>query len=273
MAYSSDPAETGRTARGFLPPQNEEERRLMRRVEELCTLAQRRGIPRYTGFLSDREQSLAEAAANRAQVTCIRFWGGFEDAERRVLCIEPEDAWQEEPVACLRLRAHLAPGAEPPAHREILGAVLGLGLERTCLGDIRPDPDHPGDCYLFLLQDKLDFVSANLTAAGHVRLDAAPCDQPPQSALREPERQLRQATVSSLRADSVLAAMLHTSRGQAAQVISEGRVQVNHVPLRSAHDAVYAGDIFTVRGSGRYRLQEIGGKSRSDRTFILFYQY
>ena len=63
------------------------------------------------------------------------------------------------------------------------------------------------------------------------------------------------------------------SRGQAAQVISEGRVQVNHVPLRSAHDAVYAGDIFTVRGSGRYRLQEIGGKSRSDRTFILFYQY
>lgn len=273
MAYSSDPGETGTAVRGFLPPQNEEERRLMRRVEELCTLAVRRGIPRHTGFLSDREQSLAEAAANRAQTTCIRFWGGFSEAERQVLCIEPEDAWQEEPVACLHLHAHLASGTAAPEHRDILGAVLGLGLERTCLGDIRPDPDHPGEYYLFLLEDKAEFVSANLTAAGRVRLDAELCDQPPESALREPERQLRQATVSSLRADSVLAAMLHTSRGQAAQVISEGRVQVNHVPLRSAYDAVYAGDIFTVRGSGRYRLQEIGGKSRSDRTFILFYQY
>lgn len=273
MAYSSD-GESGQAAvRGFLPPQNDEERRLMRRVEELCTLAGRRGIPRYTGFLSDREQSLAAAAANRVSCDCIRFWGGFDGAERRVLCIEPADAWQEEPVACLHLHAHLAPGAEPPAHRDILGAALGLGLERACLGDIRPDPDHPGESYLFLLQDKAEFVAANLTMAGNVRLSVQCCDAPPLSALREPERQIRQATVSSLRADSVLAAMLRISRGQAAQTISEGRVQVNHVPLRSAHDAVYAGDIFTVRGSGRYRLQEIGGKSRSDRTFILFYQY
>ena len=270
MASSSDGI---RPTRGFLPPQNDAERRLMRRVEELCTLAQRRGIPRHTGFLSDREQILARAAANRADCPCIRFDGGFPGAERQVLCIEPPDTWQLYPVACLRLTAHLAAGQPAPQHRDLLGAVLGLGLERVCIGDIRPDPSQPGISYLFLLEDKAEFVSANLTAAGHVRLDAEPCTQPPESALREPERQLRQATVSSLRADSVLAAMLHTSRGQAAQVISEGRVQVNHVPLRSAHDAVYAGDIFTVRGSGRYRLQEIGGKSRSDRTFILFYQY
>ena len=43
--------------------------------------------------------------------------------------------------------------------------------------------------------------------------------------------------------------------------------------LRTGHEPVYAGDIFTVRGKGRFRLQQVGGKSRSDRTFILFYQY
>ena len=64
MASSSDAAQPA--ARGFLPPQNDDERRLMRRVEELCALAERRGIPRHTGFLSDREQVLARAAANRA---------------------------------------------------------------------------------------------------------------------------------------------------------------------------------------------------------------
>ena len=53
MAYFSDTQDTP-AKRGFVPPQSDDERRLMRRVEELCRVAQSRGIPRYTGFLSDR---------------------------------------------------------------------------------------------------------------------------------------------------------------------------------------------------------------------------
>ena len=62
--YSSDTPQPA--CRGFVPPQNDDERRLMHRVEELCRVAEVRGIPRYTGFLSDREQSLAQAACNKA---------------------------------------------------------------------------------------------------------------------------------------------------------------------------------------------------------------
>ena len=91
--------------------------------------------------------------------------------------------------------------------------------------------------------------------------------------LAEPERDLRQTTVPSLRADCVLGAMLRISRGQAVQLIAEGRVEVGHVPLRSAHETVYEGDLFTIRGRGRFRLAQVGGQSRSDRTFIQFYQY
>lgn len=65
MASSSD---TANAVRGFVPPQNDDERRLMRRVEELCRVAVSRGIPRYTGFLSDREQSLAQAALQQDRV-------------------------------------------------------------------------------------------------------------------------------------------------------------------------------------------------------------
>lgn len=270
MASSSD---ASKPVRGFLPPQNDAEHRLMRRVEELCNLARSRGIPRYTGFLSDREQVLARAAANRAGCDCIRFWGGYPGAERQVLCIELPEAWQQDPVACLRITAHLAAGQAAPQHRDLLGAVLGLGIERVCLGDIRPDPDAPGTSYLFLMEDKVEFVAANLFEAGRTRVSAEPCDTPPETVLAEPEREIRQGTVSSLRADSVLGAMLHISRGQAAALISEGRVEVGHVPLRSAHEPVFEGDLFTVRGKGRFRLCEVGGKSRSDRTFIRFFQY
>ena len=102
MASSSD---TANAVRGFVPPQNEDERFLMRRVEELCRTAMQRGIPRATGFLSDREQALAQAALNREGCDFARFQGGWPDAERKVLCIEPPDSWPEEPVAVLHFTA------------------------------------------------------------------------------------------------------------------------------------------------------------------------
>lgn len=75
--YSSDTADTAPAVRGFVPPQNDDERRLMRRVEELCRICESRAIPRYTGFLSDREQSLAQAACNRAGCSCTAFGAGL----------------------------------------------------------------------------------------------------------------------------------------------------------------------------------------------------
>ena len=135
MASSSDTR-----TRGFVPPQNEDERFLMRRVEELCRTAMQRGIPRATGFLSDREQALAQAALNREDCDFARFQGGWPDAERKVLCIEPPDSWPEEPVAVLHFTAPQQGGSAVPGHRDYLGAILGLGLDRACLGDILPNP-------------------------------------------------------------------------------------------------------------------------------------
>lgn len=99
------------------------------------------------------------------------------------------------------------------------------------------------------------------------------CTELPPRLLTGPERELHEATVSALRADAVLAAMMHTSRTKAAEYIAAGRVEVNHLPLRAAHEAMYVADIITVRGVGRFRLAEIGGKSKKDRQFISFYQY
>ena len=80
-------------------------------------------------------------------------------------------------------------------------------------------------------------------------------------------------TVTHLRPRTNTFQAVFRVRSIAAQAIQSGRVEVNHVPLRTAHEDVFEGDIFTVRGVGRYRLVAIGGKSRKDRLFISFYQY
>lgn len=270
MASSSDSAPT---SRGFVPPQNEDERRLMHRVEELCRVADAREIPRYMGFLSDREQILAQAACHRVGFSAMRFWGGYDQAERKVLCLEPPQAWQEEPLAYLQLKAMTLSGEKTPGHRDYLGSILGLGLDRACVGDLVQDPQDATVFYGVVLADKQAFIAAELTSAGRCPVQAVCCDVLPERIAQGLQRSIQEATVPSLRVDAVLAAMMHTSRARAAEYIAAGRVEINHLPLRSSHEPVFAQDIFTVRGVGRYRLTEIGGKSRKDRVFISYFQY
>ena len=256
MARSIDTQQSA--VRGFVPAQNDEERFLMRHVEDLARAAFGRGIARYSAFLSDREQQLAQAALNRAgapEESC-RFEGGWPDAERRVLCLEPEDCYPASPVCCVRLRCRALAGAQLPVHKDYLGSLMGLELRREALGDIVLPPEEPGVAYLFALEP----------AAQQLALDEVP-------EFAQAERRLQTATVSSLRLDAVLAAMLRCSRGMAAELVAAGRVEINHLPVSSAHAPVYESDVFTVRGKGRFRLTALPGKSKKDRQIIEFFQY
>ena len=272
MARSIDPQP--KAVRGFIPARTDEERFLMRHIEDLAHTAFSRGIARYSAFLSDREQDLARAALGRADVEDgFRFEGGWPDAERKVLCLEPEGSYGEAPICCVRLQCRALPGAALPAHKDYLGSLMGLALKREALGDIVLPEDRPGTAYVFALEPAAQLICRELFQAGHTELTTAllPLEEVPQ--FPQAEREVRSATVSSLRLDAVLAAMLRCSRGQAAELITAGRVEINHLPADKPHAPVYEDDVFTVRGKGRFRLTALPGKSKKDRSIIEFFQY
>ena len=236
--------------RGFVPARTDEERFLMRHIEDLARTAQSRGIARYSGFLSDREQELARAALGRAGLEeGFRFDGGWPEAERRILCLEPEYSYPENPICCVELQCRAQAGAVLPAHKDYLGSLMGLEIRREALGDIVLPPDAPGTAYVFALEP----------------------DEVPE--FRTAERRKCTATVSSLRLDAVLAAMLRCSRGQASELVTAGRVEINHLPAEKPSAPVYEGDVFTVRGKGRFALTALPGKSKKERLIIEFFQY
>lgn len=272
MAHSIDPA--AGAVRGFVPARNDEERYLMRHIEDLADAAFSRGIARYSAFLSDREQDLARAALGRAGVRDgWRFDGGWPEAERRVLCLEPEYSYGECPVRCVQLQCRALPGAALPAHKDYLGSLMGLELRREALGDIVLPADTPGTAYVFALETAGELICRELLQVGRTEVTATllSLDEVPE--FPQAERKTQTATVSSLRLDAVLAAMLHCSRGQACEWIAAGRVEINHLPAESAHAPVYEGDVFTVRGKGRFGLTALPGKSKKDRSIIEFFQY
>ena len=259
--------------RGYIPPQNDKERFLMRHIEDLARTAESRGIPRYSSFLSDREQVLARAALAKAGCGCWRLEGGYPEAERRLAAIEPESAWADSPLACVRLECRAAPGAQLPAHRDYLGSLMGLALKREALGDIVLPADRPGTAYVFALEPAARLICEELVQVGRAEVSCTrqPLEELPD--LAPAEREKRTAAVSSLRLDAVLAAMLHCSRGAAAALIEAGRVEINHLPTESVHAPVYEGDIFTIRGRGRFALTGLPGRTKKDRQIIEFFQY
>ena len=273
MARSIDPAP--RAVRGFVPARSDEERYLMRHIEDLARTAGSRGIARYSGFLSDREQDLARAALNRAAVpeTDYRFDGGWPDAERKLLCIEPEGSYPADPLCCVKLCCRALSGAALPGHKDYLGSLMGLELRREALGDIVLPDDQPGVAYVFALEPAAELICQELRQAGHTDLTATlqPLDALPP--FPQAERPRQTATVSSLRLDAVLAAMLRCSRGMAAELVTAGRVEINHLPAESIHAPVYEEDVFTVRGKGRFQLTALPGKSKKDRLIIEYFQY
>ena len=273
MAHSIDPA--AKAVRGFVPARNDEERYLMRHIEDLAHTASSRVIARYSSFLSDREQQLAQAALNRTTMPEeeSRFDGGWPGAERKLLCLEPADSYLASPLSCVRLQCRAIPGAQLPAHKDYLGSLMGLELRREALGDIVLPEDQPGVAYVFALEPAAELICQELHQAGHTDLTAEMQPLETLPAFPQVERPRQTATVSSLRLDAVLAAMLRCSRGMAADLVTAGRVEINHLPAESVHAPVYEGDVFTVRGKGRFQLTALPGKSKKDRSIIEYFQY
>ena len=146
-------------------------------------------------------------------------------------------------------------------------------LRREALGDIVLLADTPGTAYVFALETAGELICRELLQVGRTEVTTMllSLDEVPE--FPQAERKTQTATVSSLRLDAVLAAMLHCSRGQACEWIAAGRVEINHLPAESAHAPVYEGDVFTVRGKGRFGLTALPGKSKKDRSIIEFFQY
>lgn len=222
---------------------------------DLCRAAQA-GQARFTRFLEPPERAEAHQAA-RAEGVEVKFFGGYEGAERAVAAFyvgEPPGAW---PVACLRIdwRAEYASAS----HRDLLGALMGLGIDRSMLGDILVGEDY---ALLFALDAAAPTVLDGLSSAGRAKLSVRRSEAWELPAEKgAPVRD----TVSSMRLDAVAAAGFSMGRAQAREMIERGLVKLNHLPQERADARVQAGDLISARGLGRLRIDEEQGATKKGR--------
>lgn len=243
----------------------------LKRLRELALRAAHTGVPRFTRFMEPSTLNEARAAANKAGADCA-FWGGYEGAERVMAAFYADEAPDpsEYPMRALRLswNAKFA----NPAHRDLLGAVMGLGMEREAVGDVALGSHRGLPCaYLFVIPEMADYVAANLESAGRASLKVE--DAGDDIEIAPPEGSELRVTVQNARLDAVLAAGYHLSRSEAQRLISAGLVKLNHAPNLHADARVGEDDLISARGHGRLRVLSEMGESRRGRLALMLFKY
>ena len=142
-------------------------------------------------------------------------------------------------------------------------SLMALGMDRSLFGDLMVED---GTAYLLAMPEAAKSLQDEWHEAGHTAIRVRLLDAPPQ--FTPPQGAQMRDTVASLRLDCVLAAGMSLSRARAAEIIRQGIVQRNHTPEERVDTLLEAGDLLSIRGFGRIRLTEIGGRTRKDRISI-----
>lgn len=239
---------------------NDDEKRLIARLDELVRKAGS-GVPGYSDFLDLHQQELARAVAANGPAVSWRLDGGYEQAERKRLVAGPE--WEAQADAGLVYLRIATPGYKEdyPGHRDYLGAVLNLGIKREKLGDIvlqKTSAILISDCGL------AGFISQQLTRVkrSSVSVDTIPARD---FVFEPPETTSRQISLASLRLDTAAAAAFNLSRSEVSEAIESGKAKINQREIFKGSAPVKKGDLISLRGRGRFRLEEVGGTSRKGR--------
>lgn len=238
------------------------------KLDDLFDAAERKCIPKFTSFLDESRQFLAQKYLKANRRTGWMFWGGYEGAGRRMLGVFPdymEPAPEQFPAASFTAFYRKA---DSLTHRDFLGSLMALGIKRDAVGDILPAE---GYC-LFFTTDKVEaLVLDEIQKVGRtgVRVESGL-----HMALPEGEKfQEISGTVASLRLDCVVALLTGKSREKAGELIQGGLVAKNYLLCDSNSAAVNPGDILSVRGFGKARLAEEVRMTKKERCFITLMKY
>lgn len=247
-----------------------EEQLFEKHLQDLAQAAYRRGIPVYSDFLNLNEQNIFHGMRRTLDYVKTECSGGYAMAERQlaVFCPDASFVCPEYPIACLRITPLQEKFAEDLTHRDYLGAVLNLGIERQVLGDILVE-EH--QTYLFCLEKMADYICENLTRVRHTTVMAVRVE--PEEFHYEPRFEEIRGSVNSVRLDKLLSLAFHGSRSGLSGLIEGGKVFVNGKLITSNGYEPKEGDIISARGLGRFTYVGTGGQSKKGREYVVLRRY
>lgn len=242
-----------------------------KRIRELADRSYKNSIYTFTEFLSLSEQETFFGIERELGYVKPILYGGAEENERRILRFgDPDSLGYEEPfpVTCLLAEPLILKFSDALNHRDYLGALMNLGIERALIGDILVKNN---TAVIFCLERIAGYICDNLTRVRRTSIKVSRKDELPE--LFRPELEEIRITVGSERLDSVVAAVFHLSRTRSLELFRGKRIAVSGRLTENNSAHCRDGDVISVRGFGKFRIGHIGGTTARGRTVITVQVY
>ncbi len=237
-------------------------KQLEARVRDCLRLSEKYASARFTCFLTEEEQRDLEEIGLFGYNTAL--FGGYSDARRRMLGVFPE--WEEidfsrYPIEIVSLEKKYE---KELTHRDYLGTVLSLGIERNKIGDIVV---HQNGAYIFAGNSVADVITSQVEKVANCGVKAKIAEL---SSIRIPQQEYDDihCIAASLRLDAIVGGITKLSRAKAADLIRAKKTSVNHKVIEDISKSIVPGDIISLRGYGRFIVVSEEGKTGSGRIHV-----
>ena len=217
------------------------------------------GSEKKGGFFSRLVRGLTKSRDN--------LGSSVEDALSGYTSIDDDfyDEIEDFPVTALEITFRKA---DKLTHRDFLGALMSLGIERDTVGDILVED---GRCVVFVKSEISSYITSQLFKIGSagVKIKEADPDTLPKGRGFDEQSYV----VASLRLDAVVAAVTGLSREKTKQLICSGNVSLNFLPCDNVSKAIESGDSLSIRGKGKYKINGVLGETKKHRTRLSIIHY
>ena len=214
-----------------------------KRLTELSHRAFEKGYTTFSDFLNLEEISLLKSLHTESE---YNLYGGYDNADRCVASFGECEEYQY-PISCIKIEPANQKFADELSHRDFLGALMNLGINRSTLGDIIVT-NNTG--YLFCLNSIKEYILQNLDRIKHTTVRCTESVLPAEIAEKKPEPV--ELTVSSQRVDIIVAAVFKLSHNTVTQLVNQEKVFINSKIAYKESLTLKSGDIVSVRGKGKF---------------------
>lgn len=241
----------------------------MAHIEDLSERSRNKGIFTFTNFLNEDE--INELMKYRKALVKFSLYGGTEGASRKMARFGDEDELyytEDFPIDTVKISPLNIKFAEKLSHRDYLGAIMNLSVERELIGDI---VIRDYDAFVFVRKNISGFICENLTRVKHTDVSCSISEFETSDELFTTQ----DITVisSSLRADCVICAVFNISRSSAEQLFNSKKVFINSSTVENNSKLIKENDTVSVRGFGKFIYKKEISATKKGRLKLLISIY
>lgn len=243
---------------------------LQKRMIELSKMAEKKYINTFTDFLNLAEINLFYSI--RKEISTIEYgiFGGYEEAERKVLCFYGDTSVKafSSYISCIKILPLNKKFSDDLTHRDFLGAILNLGIERCMIGDILVSEK---EGYVFCETSISEFIIDNLDKVKHtnVKLSIVCGDK---LEIKPNFKEIR-GTIPSERLDAIIALAFNTSRSSITTLITGGKVYIDgKLVLHNSYN-LKENETISVRGHGKFIYKGLENQTKKGRYYVTLLKY